>query len=428
MLLCVTPPSQDGFSPYFCDDGAPSWAAREYSAGAPGFPSPIAPTFNKTPGGDYDCSGGGSIPWAEYYFTSAVGLAFKTLYTTPTGQADYAAFWTAVIAAYAASSDAGAGVLAMELMNEPWAGDVLADPLLLIPGVADGQMLQPFFANITLALRAAETAVGAPHRIVALEPSTFDNFVPAGFSPARGLWDLALLSYHYYSLPDVIGATWQVEARAADALRLGAWGLLTEFDMGLLHPVVSPYTELDLRATLAACDAVGHGYIGWVYGSLFDADTSADSDTLYIPAVREMARPIPFALAGSNATWAFDVRDPLAPSFSLNYTHNASIVGGGVPLPSLVFLSTGLWFPADRMHVTVESDPPSAVTWVLDAVDGAVALPAGNVSRAPPVPFAYATLSITAAAGVTGLACVAVRVDVAPVPVIVKFGDRGVSE
>lgn len=107
---------QDGFSPYFCDDGAPVWAAREYSAGAAGFPSPVGPSQvpdNTT--GCFTCDG--SVPWAELYFTSAVGRAFASLYGSSTGQNDFGFFWAALIAAFATSSNGGAGVLALELIN-----------------------------------------------------------------------------------------------------------------------------------------------------------------------------------------------------------------------------------------------------------------------------------------------------------------------
>jgi endoglycosylceramidase len=38
-------------------------------------------------------------------------------------------------------------------MNEPFAGDVYEDPLLLIPGVADNVKLQPLYDEVNNAIR-----------------------------------------------------------------------------------------------------------------------------------------------------------------------------------------------------------------------------------------------------------------------------------
>lgn len=269
---------------------------------------------------------------------------------------------------------------------------MLANPALLVPGVADAVNLQPFYNNVTELIRAAEDAAGVPHHIIAMEPITFDNTFPAGFTRGGAFAEgLSMLSHHYYSLPDIVGPTLEIEARAADALRLGASGFLTEFDLGLPDPVVAPYTALDLRATLDACDAAGHSYTGWVYGSLFDGDPSRS--TLYVPAAREMARPLPWAVAGSNASWAFTVT-ATAPSFHLNYSTSAVTSGS----ETRIFLSTGLWFDASQLTVSVISVPPGAVTWALEHHDGVVSLPAANTTRVPMTPFAWAELVITAAA------------------------------
>lgn len=57
-----------------------------------------------------------------------------------------------------------------ELLNEPWAGDVIARPGLLIPGVADRENLQPFYFNVTAAIRAVD-----PHHVIAVESVTWDD-------------------------------------------------------------------------------------------------------------------------------------------------------------------------------------------------------------------------------------------------------------
>ena len=215
---------QDGFSEGFCDDGAPRWAATEYSRGAPAFPEPLARPINTST----DCGSIGGIPWAELYFTFAVGRAFQNLYNTSVGRKDFGDFWSMAVKAFAQNS----GVLGWELLNEPWGCDVLEnpDPLCILPSIADAELLQPFYESVTAALRAAEAAAGAPPRIVFSEPVTFDEFIPAGFSELPGGKGARGLSYHYYSLPDIFGYKNQVSARAADAARLDGGGILSEFE------------------------------------------------------------------------------------------------------------------------------------------------------------------------------------------------------
>ena len=417
---------QDGFSSQFCDDGAPPWAAQACAAGASGaargFPQPLAPAFplDNTTGRPVTCTTNASIPWAELYLTYAVGACFGELYGS-TGragqagstQAEFSAFWAAVVTAYAQAPDGGASVLALELLNEPWAGDALADPALLVPGVADAVSLEPFYANLTRAIRAAEVAAGAPHRIIAMEPVTWDVLGPSGFSPSSSTWPasgLEMLSYHYYALPDIQGGPEQVAMRAADARRLGAAALLTEYDIGLVSPVNAPYSNLDMRATLDATDAARHGAIGWDYSCVFQG---GDGSTLHAQTVRELARPVPLALAGAgNSTWRFIAADELAPRFELDYAHERT-----ASAPSVVFLSTGLWWDFASLNVSVTSAPPGAVSWSLAHTAGQVSLPAANATQLPaPAPFDFVLLTIESAAGAP---------DVALVSVVVTHGGSG---
>ena len=195
--------------------------------------------------------------------------------------------------------------------------------------------------------------------------------------------------------------------RASDALRLSAAAVLTEFDTGLINPVNPPYTYLDLRTTLDACEAVGHGWAGWDYSALFQGDGTGK--TVYVPTVRELARPVALALAGYGSTSNFTHAPATgAASWVLRYTHVAATAARA---PTEIFLSTGLWWDAATLAVNVTSVPAGAVTFALEPHAGTVSLPSVNATRADATaPFAYTTLRVFSAAGATGEAAVTVSV------------------
>jgi len=141
------------------------------------------------------------------------------MYTQPAALADLTTHWTAVVQTLSAAGEsrtmspsryllvfhpprlppsplppppcrcvvaAGRWIAFWQLLNEPWPGDVWSDPLLLLPGVADGKNLQPLFANLTAVIRAAEAAVGSPPHLIQWDTVTWDDFVPTGFTDLTG--------------------------------------------------------------------------------------------------------------------------------------------------------------------------------------------------------------------------------------------------
>ena len=61
-------------------------------------------------------------------------------------------FWS-VVADYFKEDD---NILGYELINEPWAGDVYADPGLMFPTIADKKNLQPAYDHLNKAIRAKD--------------------------------------------------------------------------------------------------------------------------------------------------------------------------------------------------------------------------------------------------------------------------------
>lgn len=87
----------------------------------------------------------------------------------------------------------------MELINEPWVGDHLKNPLLLFPGVADRVNLQPAYDAIVDDIWNID-----PDRLVFFAGITFDDFAKAGFTHAPGGEKNAyrsVFAFHYYEPP-----------------------------------------------------------------------------------------------------------------------------------------------------------------------------------------------------------------------------------
>ena len=115
--------------------------------------------------------------------------------------------WRGAQEVAAAFKDSDA-IIGYELINEPFAGDVWADPFLLLPWVADQLNLQPFYDAVAPLLREADNR---SDHIVFFEPVTWSGLpilsnATVGFTHAPGGAAQAFqsgLAWHYYSLPNI---------------------------------------------------------------------------------------------------------------------------------------------------------------------------------------------------------------------------------
>ena len=109
-------------------DGVPVWLLDEMPQSKFKFPWPLNnKTINST-----------SVFAA--YITESCGFAFQCLYDNVNKFSDYFQQYWSVISSTFANNTA---VLGYEILNEPWAGDIYANPLLFLPGVA-GTILMKF--------------------------------------------------------------------------------------------------------------------------------------------------------------------------------------------------------------------------------------------------------------------------------------------
>mmetsp|Transcript_14340 Transcript_14340/g.22349 ORF Transcript_14340/g.22349 Transcript_14340/m.22349 type:complete len:524 (-) Transcript_14340:51-1622(-) len=215
---------QDVFSETFCGEGIPSWTVATGSK--LGFPEIL-----KKPYTDYneygyptrqDCF---SLTWSDYYYTDAVGFAFQDLYNEGETRTRWGDFWQKIASSF---KDAG-HILGLELLNEPWAGDVYSDKTLIIPGQADKRNLMPAYDYLNGRIRQEDDEV-----LLFFAAVTFDDFHPAGFSEAPGgeeYSDRSVFAYHWYSPPQFDkDIPLYFEQRMNDAIRMHTGAMLTEFD------------------------------------------------------------------------------------------------------------------------------------------------------------------------------------------------------
>jgi endoglycosylceramidase len=208
--------------------------------GADGFPTrqDCAEVFSKNPF---------AHGWATGQGTLAAGHAYDSLFLNVNNMTEaWGAFWAKTASAVKGLDN----VLGFELMNEPFAGDPFTHPLLMEPGRADWERLQPAYDVVVRHIRAVDDAT-----LVFFDGVTWDSDHPVGFTAAPGGAQEAnrsVLSYHYYIPPQGTDFETYLRARRQDARRLGTGLMMTESCCDQLYNLAVP-----------ALGAVGHSWIHW---------------------------------------------------------------------------------------------------------------------------------------------------------------------
>jgi endoglycosylceramidase len=217
---------QDAMSEKFCGEGFPAWAVQ--SAGILSFPEPIGRAFrDMDPATGFptrqDCA---RHAWSSYYFAADSAAAWQALYSNSDGLLDaWAAMWGTVVAAFKGDSH----ILGIEVVNEPFAGNVYREPLLLRPAVAARSNLQRAYDAIASAVWAAD-----PSRLFFFAGVPWAD-LGSGFPHAPGgetTNDRSVLVFHHYEYPwgpQVRNSSREHTARyVEDAGRLGTALIVTE--------------------------------------------------------------------------------------------------------------------------------------------------------------------------------------------------------
>ena len=155
---------QDVLSDKFCGEGVPAWMVNVSDLHAMPFPLPAAFTnVSKADDatGNYvprpDCASRGLlkfIGWSQFYMTDASGKAWQQLLHNESLVGQMIEVHWRMVAKYFKGHP---GVLAYEMMNEPWVGDHVADPLLLLEsGRAELKNVGPYMQRIHDAIRKVD--------------------------------------------------------------------------------------------------------------------------------------------------------------------------------------------------------------------------------------------------------------------------------
>lgn len=339
---------QDVMSRKFCVEGFPNWAANP--GNAKNFPEPLHEPYELDPKtglpSDEDCA---KFSWASYYVSEAASVAFQNLYNNTDGLLDsWAAFW----AKAAENFKDAPSVLGYELINEPWAGDIYADPLLMVPKIADRMNLSPAYEVVSKAIREKDEK-----HCIFFEPVTWDDF-GVGFDSVPGgdsYRNRSVLSYHYYKLPSLTQAL-NFRARQRDLERLKCGGMLTEF--------LTSGEEIEyMRKTMATADEFLMSWIGWDYKP-FHPQTrlTKDDNCCYLwnetglnqIYARNTSRTYPQAVAGHAIKFSFD---PSSKEFALVYEVSEDCISN----QTVIYLNEDMHYPTG---FTVDiAAPPGMAKW-----------------------------------------------------------------
>jgi len=146
-------------------------------------------------------------------------------------------------------------VLGVELLNEPFAGDIMRHPTLLGPGTADRDNLAPVYDALT-----AQLLEVAPDLVVFFAGLTWGRW-GAGFThaPANRSSHTAM-AFHYYKPLDnlwLVGAQEQFSQNADDMTQLRTGGMVTE--------MFGPSCDASYSETAELAESYLQSYILWQY-------------------------------------------------------------------------------------------------------------------------------------------------------------------
>jgi len=319
---------QDVLAPKICGEGTPDWMLDVASLHAMPLPFPAGleeVDVDPSTGHPKSCAPMGllkAIGWSMWYMTDQCGKAFAQLYDGegPMAQA-FASYWRDVARRFKGHP----GVLAYELLNEPWLGDHVKDPLLLLEaGRAEKLHVSKYMQRMHDIVKAAD-----PDALIFYAPAEVNNRAMRRVGYEEGFLPEAAMAYHVYCVvgTDSEGPTttflkelchfndgFTLKQRQDDIARLRTAGFVTEF--GGVGASATGLAEVEF--VLAHFDAM-QPPTSWAFWDIGEVTRqNASSKAAYM---KVLARPYPRAVAGVLHTIHFDT---VTGAFEMSYTADAT--------------------------------------------------------------------------------------------------------
>jgi endoglycosylceramidase len=270
-------------------DRFPAPLKNPYTTDSDGFPSPES------------CE---QVAWEKYYFSYAVSNAFGRLYNNHDGLGDaFAAYWKKLASEYVETNN----VIGYNLLNEPWAGDVYAEPILWVPGKADKRVLEGLWNQAARQIRTVDNDT-----LIWFEGTTFD--IESGFNNVPlGDGSKTVHSFHYYHPPQLWSIWNTLKNRDIDNERLKTAGVLTE----LTFWKGDDKQMSDMADAMKVTDAHMTSWMGWAYENLYDNCGEPRPELQ-----KHYSRPYPAAVAGKPISYEFE---ELSHTFTLKFRSDPDI-------------------------------------------------------------------------------------------------------
>jgi len=262
------------------------------------------------------------LGWSEWYTTDACGKAFQELYDGSGAMADaFAQYWKVVATRFKGHP----GVMAYELLNEPWVGDHVGHPSLLLKGGRAEEEVGKYMQRMHDVVRSVD-----PETLVMYAPAEVNNRIMRRVGYEKGFLPGAAMAYHVYCVVGTDGdgpTSWfekqlchandhfSLNQRAKDLARLQTAGFVTEF--GAVNP--SPTGLAEVQFVLEHFESMTPP-TSWAFWD-FHEIMGHSNKTQVAAYIQLLARPYPTALAGELVSLNFDSQSS---AFRMQYKSSAS--------------------------------------------------------------------------------------------------------
>jgi endoglycosylceramidase len=296
---------QDVLAPKLCGEGTPDWMLNMSSLNAMAMPRPLtlAPIdIDPVTGHPVSCAALGPlkfIGWSEWKLTDACGKAYQQLYDGVGPMAEkFAEHWQTVATRFKGHP----GVIAYELMNEPWVGDHVSNPHLLLKSEGEGSGIAKYMQKMHDIVREVD-----PDTLVLYASSEVTDLLMRRVGYESGWLPEAALAWHAYCIigTDGDGPTTPLlqafchvddelamKQREKDLRRLQTAGFVTEF--GAVNPSETGLTEVGFVLERLEAMSPPSSWAFWDFSEIIHHSNATQVEAYK----RLLARPFPRALAG----------------------------------------------------------------------------------------------------------------------------------